>query len=332
MELIVADSAGMELRTMLFSGYDFEIGNTPERNTYQITVQRGEYESIPDKARLYIPGTEYGGLFRKLETNTAQDVIMPGGLTWRGMLYRKIIQPDAGQDYATDSGELNAIIKARVEGEFPGLFVGTDESTGVTVSSYKYDRYCTLASGLEKLLKSAGYRLQLAYDQTQRAVVASAVSIIDYSNEIEWSADMRVDYTMQIQTDGVNHLVCLGTGELKDRLVRHLYVDGDGNISQTQTFSGSDEVAEVYDNPGAEEADLVQGGTERLRDLMNDSKFEIRLDADDQIAIGDIVGGRDYLSGMVMTAPITGKILRWSAGVDTVEYKIEDGVTITLGG
>lgn len=325
--VIVADASGKELRTLLFSSYDFEVGRT--ENSFQVEIKRQEYKYIPKSGRIYIPGTEYGGLFRELDTSTKNDTIMPGGLTWRGMMQKKIIVPPSGQDYATDSGELNAIIKARVEAAFPGMFVGSDTSTGVSVT-YQYERYCTLEDGLTKLLKTAGYKLNIEYSQAEKAVVVSAVPIVDFSGNIEFSSDMQLHYLMHMQGDGVNHLICLGQGELKDRTVYHLYVDQNGNIGTTQYYFGADEVAEVYDYAGAELDDLIQSGKERLREIMNDNRFEITVNPSIEIAVGDIVGGRDYLSGMTMTAPITGKIIKWANGFRSVEYRIEDEITASL--
>lgn len=327
MDCLMADAAGNEIRRLKYNSYDFEVGTDPETNSFEVVCLRQEWESIPDKARIYIPGTEYGGLFRQLETSTSLDTISPGGLTWRGMMYKKIISPESGQDYAYATGELNSIIKAKVESEFPGLMVGTSESTGVSVTDYQFKRYCTLADGLKEMLESVGYRLKIAYDQTQKAVVVSAVPIVDYSARIDFSSDYRLDYNMGIKSDGVNHLVCLGQGELRDRTVIHLYVDEHGNISQTQTFFGSDEIAEVYDYAGAEQDDLIQGGTDRLKEIMNQNVFEIRVEGE-ELEIGDIVGGQDYLSGLRMSAPIAGKILRWQNGFDSVEYRLEDNVEI----
>lgn len=321
MNIIIADENGNEIRSLLFDTYDFEVGH--DENDFQIVIKREEYESIPKKARIYIPDTELGGLFRQLDTDTEQGVICPGGITWRGMMTKKIIKPPAGQDYATDSGELNSIIKAKVEAQFPNLFIGVSTSTGVTVS-WQYERYCTLESGLKKLLQSVGYRLDLRYSQADKAVVAQAVPIVDYSDDIEFSSDMRANYKMQQQGDGVNHLICLGKGELKNRTVRDLYIDQDGNVSTTQYYTGIDEIAEVYDSGGSEVKDLIQNGTERLKELANKDVFEIGVDPDIEVAIGDIVGGRDYLSGMTMKAPVWSKIIKYSAGETSIEYKLEE--------
>ncbi len=319
--IVVADPNGKELRNLVFDTYDFEVGHG--ENDFQIEIKRAEYDYLPNKARLYIPGTELGGLFRQLDTDTNMDIICPGGITWRGMLQKKIIRPAPGADYATDAGELNAIIKSRVEAEFPGLFIGVDDSTGETVN-WQYERYCTIEDGFKKMLQSVGYKLQLQYSQADKAVVAQAVPIIDYSSDIEFSSDMRVNYQMQRQGDGVNHLICLGKGELKDRVVRDLYIDADGNVSTTQYYFGVDEVCDVYDSGGSEEEDLVNNGTEKLIDLANKDVFNIKVDPTIEIEIGDIVGGRDYLSGMNMNAPIYSKIVKYSAGVVTIDYTLEE--------
>ena len=267
--LIVADASGKELRTLLFSSYDFEVGK--EENSFQIEIKRQEYEYIPKSGRIYIPDTEYGGLFREIDTTTKQDLIMPGGRTWRGMMQKKIIEPPAGADYATDTGELNAIVKARVESALPGLFKGSTESTGVSVTNYQYERYCTLEAGLSDMLKSKGYRLEIRYSQIDRAVHVSAVPIEDYSSNVEFSSDMQMDYIMHMQGNGVNHLICLGQGDLKNRTVYHFYVDKNGNIGTTQYYTGIDEVTEVYDYAGAELDDLIYYGREHLKEMMNEN-------------------------------------------------------------
>lgn len=324
-DIIVAAPDGTELRCMLFSEYDFEIGD--EENSFLVTIPRPEWESVANDSRIYIPGTEYGGLYKRLESDTKNNSVAVGGLTWRGMLQKKIISPPSGQDYATDSGELNAILGARVSAAFPGLFVGSSESTGITVS-FQYQRYVTMYDGLKALLKSVGYKMQIEYDQVLRKVVVSAVPIVDYSSEIEYSSDMSADYSMTIDRTGINHLVCLGSGELRNRIVVHLYVDGNGVISQTQTFFGENEIAEVYDYAGASRDDLIQSGVDQLKGELNLNEFRIELESEREVAVGDIVGSRDYITGYTVTAPITTKIVKFEDGFVNIEYKLSSDVEI----
>lgn len=326
--IVVADANGVDQRALQFSEYDFEIGD--DENTFLVTCLRSEWETIYEGSRIYIPNTEYGGIFKKLQTNTKNGTISCGGFTWRGMLQNKIICPPTGEDYATDMGELNSIIRSRVSSALPNLFDGSTESTGIEVT-YQYNRYVSLYEGLKAMLKSVGYKMRISYDMDTGKVIVDAVPIVDYSPEIEYSSDMNANYYMTKEGMGVNHLICLGQGELAERVVVDLYVDENGDISQTQTYFDEDEITQIYDYAGASRDDLIQSGTDQLKNIRNHNSFRIDLESTKEVEIGDIVGGRDYTSGMRMTAPITTKIVRWRNGFETTEYKLSDDVTIQLG-
>ena len=322
--VIVATPGGYELRELVLSSYDFEVGD--DDNSFEILIRRDEWEDIPDGGRIFIPGTEYGGIFGSLSTNTAQDSISPGGLTWRGLLQKKIIEPPEGLDYKIVSGELNTIIASLVTTLQP-LFVPNTFDTGVSVT-WQFNRYCTLYEGLKDMLESVEHRLELVYSEEENGVVIGAVPVYNY--DVEFSSNMRADYVVKTEQNMVNHLICLGAGQLSERLVRHLYTDEKGRISQTQTYFGQDEVAEVYDNSGAEEYDLVAGGRKRLKELRNKNTFSIAIDTDMDIAIGDIVGGRDYLSGIAIQAPVVGKVVKMSGGVQTIEYTLGEAGRVKI--
>ena len=324
-EIIVADINGAELRSMLFSSYDFEVGDN--ENSFEVVAQRDEWKNLPTNARLYIPGTEYGGLYKITEVDNAHNTVVAGGFTWRGMLQNRIICPPSGADYATDSGELNAILGTRVSAAYPNIFAGSSESTGVT-TSYQYNRYCTLYEGIKEMLRNAGYKMRMSYDQELCKVIIDAVPIVDYSSQIEYSSDMNADYNMILDYTGVNHLICLGSGELRNRTVVHLYVSKQGVISRTQTQFGEDEITDIYDYPGASEPDLIQSGTEQLKRGLNRNKFSIKLESAREVAVGDIVGSRDYITGLTMKAPITTKIVKWEYGFVNTEYKLSEEVTV----
>lgn len=325
-EIIVADANGAEIRNALFTEYDFETGDSKDSD-FLVTFLKDEWLYIPDGGRLFIPKTEYGGLYHKTDIVSKYGTVAAGGLTWHGHMHKKVIEPPAGEDYAIDEGELNAIIGSRVSAKFPHLMTGSSESTGVTVK-YQYSRYCTLYDGLKAMLKSVGYRLRLSYDQELAKVVVDAVPIVDYSNEIEFSSDMNADYKMTLDYTGVNHLICLGQGELSERIVRHLYVDRNGIISTTQTQFDEDEICEVYNYTGADEEELIKGGIEQLERNINRNKFSIDLDAEKEVAIGDIVGSRDYTTGYTVKAPITTKVVKYREGQEKVEYKLSEDVTV----
>lgn len=198
-----------------------------------------------------------------------------------------------------------------------------------TEVEFQFDRYCTLLDGLEKMLSSIGYRLDIRYIKTRwdAYVRIQPVAATDFSDETEFSQDGKLVFTAQNNQGGINHLICLGKGDLKDRIVKHLYVQKDGSIGNSPYYTGLDERTETYDYSSAEEPELTEKGTERLRELMNSKKFAVDIDDDieTEMQIGDIVGGRDYITGIVVKKPITKKILNIKDGTCKTEYKIEGG-------
>lgn len=276
---------------------------------------------------IYALGTEYGGIVGEVLTDTTLDYVEFKGLSWRGRLAKKVIEPPAGSDYRTVSGELHAVMKSLIEPEFNGLFVVSGDSTGVSVTSYKFDRYCTLLDGVTKMLKSVGYRLQLSFRREQGEpgyLYIEAVKITDYSSQIELSRDCKLNYMMDDKRDGVNHLVVTGKGELQDRNILHLYVQKDGSIGKTQYYTGLQEIAEVYENTSTETDELEETSRERLQELMNKKTFKMDIATlGIDVSIGDIVGGRDYLTGLYMAKPVKNIIYELMDDVESKTYKLE---------
>ncbi|HJA33727.1 MAG TPA: siphovirus ReqiPepy6 Gp37-like family protein [Candidatus Mediterraneibacter merdigallinarum] len=296
--------------------------------TFSVQIARSNwYEELTFSSLIYIMGTEYGGIIGEVLTDTTLDYVELKGLSWRGRLAKKIIQPPAGSDYKTVSGELHTVMKSLIEPEFNGLFVVSQEDTGVTVSNYQFERYCTLLDGLTKMLKSKGYRLQLSFRREQNEpgyLYIEAVPIVDYSNQIELSRDCQLNYTMDDKRDGVNHLIVTGKGEMQDRNVLHLYVQENGTIGSQQYYTGLQEIAEVYENTSTETDELQSKSEERLQELMNKKTFKMDVAAlGIDVNIGDIVGGRDYLTGMYMANPVENIVYELTGDIESKTYKLE---------
>ena len=187
MELIYTDPIGKELGYILNANVDMEIGEDEKSsiNDFEIEFKRSGWNgTVEFGSQVYVPDTEYGGIVREVTTSTKANSITVKGYTWRGMMTKKIIKPEEGQDYAIASGEINEIIKGKVEEAFPGFFYGVVEDTGIQLMNYQFDRYCTLHEGLRKMLQSVGYRLEIKYIQGDKYemgyVQVRAVPIVDY--------------------------------------------------------------------------------------------------------------------------------------------------------
>jgi hypothetical protein len=127
--------------------------------------------------------------------------------------------------------------------------------------------------------------------------------------------------TVEQYSQKVNHLVCLGKGDLAAREVIHLYVDQFGRIGSTQYYTGVDEYAETYDNSSTE--NLESDGIKKLKELLSTDKAEIDVAETESpmYDIGDIVGATELKTGVKVAETVTQKIVKIQNGVVSTEYK-----------
>lgn len=304
---------------------DLDVGNT---NDFEINIPVSEYdtERMGYDCKIFIPGTEYGGIIGDLESNTSTEKVTLRGRTWRGMLEYKVVEPPAGQDHLVLSGELNTLIRTLIGDRFGGLFSVPDIDTGITVKNWQVDRYATLYDALQKLVSNYDRRLQIQYVQPEGLeygyVTVQAVPIRDYSGQLEYSQEEGVHVTVRDCRNGVNHLVCVGQGENQDRIVLHLYAQKNGSIGKTQYYTGLDEISAVYDYSSAEADKLEEDGIKRLKELQNYKKCEMTID-DADLEIGDIVAGYDTVTNTQVIKPIIQKILKMQEGNITIDYSVK---------
>ena len=111
---------------------------------------------------------------------------------------------------------------------------------------------------------------------------------------------------------------------IENRLVIHLYVGQNGEIGQEQYFKGTDEIVEIYDSSGSERDDLLKNGIKKLEESKNKTEYDMTMEKiEGNMDVGDVVGGRDYLTGANMKKPIGRKIWTISEGKEKIEYKLE---------
>ncbi len=291
-----------------------------DENDFELEVP-AEGVTLEAGALLYIEGTEYGGMVDGMRYTSADGVKRYTGRTWHGILNSKVIQPDAGADYYTVSGDANAVLAVVLQRlSLSALFVAADGSSGLSVS-YQFNRYCGGYDGLRAMLDSVGGKLRMEVLGTGR-VRLSAVPVTRYVKENEWDSDrMTIDATQLWHP--VNHLICLGKGDLRQRQVVHLYADAQGNLSTNQTSTGLAERVAVYDYANAESLEsLTANGMSKLAEYQAGDSCKASLaDSETVYDIGDVVGVCDAVTGLSVETTITKKIVTISGGVVTVSYK-----------
>lgn len=319
MDLVYMDKNKIELGILLNYSFDMDIGVD---NDFEIVVGKFNHKLRHDYM-FYIEDTEYGGIIDTIKSDTRASRIYYSGRTWRGILDSKIVSPLAGDNYYMVSGDANVIIGDMLE--YVGLnhlFKADESLSGINISSYSFNRYVSLLSGLNAMLRTKNARLKIRY--IDGYVEVSAEEIEDKSDLIEFSSDTKIQFIAEDKKNQVNHLICLGQGELADRQVIHLYVDKDGNIGDTQYYTGIDEVVAVYDYSSAESLEeLEKGGIERLREIMNSQSIDANVE-NIELELGDIISGKEDVTGISIDRPITQKIVRIKNNIVKIEYKVGD--------
>lgn len=315
-DLIATDARHRDMLAIRDCTLDLAFGE--DENDFELAVHDSDVR-LEAGAFVYVDGTEYGGIIDSTGSSLEDGVptVAYEGRTWHGLLASRIIQPPSGQDYRTVSGDATDCIQQVIDhiGLSDVMTTSPARASGLTVSSYRFDRYTDAYAGLKKMLESCGGKLHMAYDSGMLRL--SALPVATYGGV---DSDL-IDYSYDRDWHPVNHLICLGTGEGRDRTVVHLYADGDGTVSQTQSITGLDEVQAVYDYSNADRDELLEKGREKLEALQAQGGVDVRIHDGLDLDIGDLVASHDRLSGIDVTAQVTKKIVKLAHGVLTVSYE-----------
>lgn len=292
----------------------------------------------------YIEGTEYGGVVDAIQIRSASKEVVYSGRTWHGILGSKIILPLQGGENATKgvtikktdssgtslegryliiSGDVHDCLRFIVSRiGLGGTFTVPGAASGVTINQHQFKRFTDAYSGIARMLYSVGMKLKVQY--TRGMVNLSAVAIYDYSEDEQFDSDL-VSFDLKKSYRTVNHLVCLGAGELENRLVIHLYADAQGNISRTQTQFGDDEYADIFEYSSVEsEEELLAEGIDHLKALWEPDKLSVDFDESmDYYDVGDVVGAVDNITGTRITSTISKKVVTISNGKIIIDLQTD---------
>lgn len=324
MDLIYMNDKKEDIGVLMDYRLDLAYGS--DENNFEITVNTNNHVCSPGNI-VYIEGTEYGGIIGRIRVQTEINELVYAGKTWHGILESKIIEPPAGEDYFIANGEANSLLGEIIEKiGLSALFKSDPADSGIEVKNYKINRYIDGYYGIQKMLASAGAKLKIRFEVGKTGidnyVVLSAEKKRDYSNDDEFDSS-QLKFELEKNYRPVNHVICLGRGELKDRQVIHLYADSSGVISDIQTQFGIDEITVTYDNSNAESMEeLRKGGEDMMKEAWNTDALQIDLDSENEYDIGDVVGAVENTTGIRIAKEIAKKIVTVDKGQTNIEYKV----------
>lgn len=319
-DLICADENGVPFHAASDCVFDCAWGSG--ENDFELTLYDGTV--LPDRGLVYVDGTEVGGIVdhMKDELSDGVSVVTYSGRSWHGMLAGKVLQPDSGQDYLKVSGPVNQVLSnllARIG--LSDVFKVRADSTK-TIPTFQFDRYCTAYDGIRRML--AANDLKLMFQEVDGTVWMYAQPIVGYNDTVD--SDL-VDFSITKDYRRTNHMIGLGKGDLRNRLVVHYYADGSGKVSSTRTFGGRDEIAAVYDYSSAEKDELDKQTKKQLQDLQGAGAVDVTVHDGLSLDVGDRVAGCDHVTGLTVTAVVLKKIVKLSGGLLSVSYEVGDAAS-----
>lgn len=267
MDLIYTDKNRKDIGVL--SDYELDEAFGKSENNFSLKISLSEHCMEPGCV-IYAENTEYGGIIDTLNPNTKDSTLTYKGRTWHGILNSKVLEPNAGEDYLILSGEANSVLKEIITRlKLNDVFSVSEEDSGIEIIHYQCSRYSCAYDEIRKMLYE--FMGKLTINCRMQTVLLSVSPLYDYSADEEWDAN-QLDFTIEKNYHPVNHLICLGSGDLKDRHVIHLFTDENGGIQpysfydnpyqdadyildkRNQILKEQEEVVEVYDYGNAQDA------------------------------------------------------------------------------
>ena len=98
----------------------------------------------------------------------------------------------------------------------------------------------------------------------------------------------------------------------------------DGSFRSEKYYTGKEERVKVYENTSTETDELQSQAEKELKNLANKKIFKMDVEKlGINVGIGDIVGGRDYLTGLYAAKPIENITYSIINDVESKVYKLE---------
>lgn len=319
MVLVVNDPTVGDIREI--EEFELDVAFGSDENALQLEARADE---APEEGQfVFIDGTEYGGVIDQASYEAGREAsgsILCKGRTWHGILAGKRLLPDSGSGYLSVSGKADDALASLIERMgLSGLFSAASDDTSV---SYTFDRFVDGYSGLKAMAKANGRKVVMR--RKGGKVEISLPPVVDYANKVD--SDL-LDFTLTAVHRCINHLVCVGTGELENRAVVHFYADTAGNVSHTQSLFGVDEICALYDYSNADEAKLEEEGGKKLREYQTRGSVEVDAHDDIDVDVDDIISARDNAHGKTVSATVVKKIVQVSHGVATYKYEVGSETT-----
>lgn len=241
MDLIYADVINNTIVDKgIIANYTLDLSFGENENDFVLKCPESVTRLYPDMV-VYIDGTEYGGVIDSVAIDTETRMFTYSGRTWHGILENKTVYPYKNSDHMVLTGEANYVIGILLERlslvpssrnelyvQPQGAFLtASPEDSGIYIDGY------VVSNGTG--VYESGYSLlrNMLYQYKAKPIiingVVKAVNYNDYTIGNAWLYDSQ-QFRAQRNYNSVNHIHCLGAGELSKRYTIDLYLNESGQV------------------------------------------------------------------------------------------------------
>lgn len=327
--VIYTDAERREQGFLQFDRADFDL---TDKKDFEIVIGFDEKAQTVELGSIITEEHgDCGGIIGEKKVSTGNRTITYRGYTWLGILEKRIVEPRSGDDYYIINGEISVEVNSLLDYTgFEELFVFDDLSDRTVKPSLDFvkiqlPRYCTVLEALKKIAETTGTYLKLRYKRNDDGKATVGIGF-DYSYFYDRRFKVIANFTTMDKTNGVNHLICLGKGELKDRAVAHFYIGRKGNVTEKQELFGLDEVAEIYEDTSSDLEELTKRGLEKIVELAKKTKAIVDIDDNGELTSimqEPVVGDTIENSTDGTRIDITNRIVSYDNDNRKIQYKSE---------
>ena len=328
LEFIYTDSNRTELGQLSECDLDIEIGKYKvASNDFELKMNQKNWNRAFDKGSFfYDEDSEFGGLVKAKGIDTATNDITFKGPTFRGLLEKEYIQPPNGQAYLVLKSGAGDAIRLLIDKRFGDLFVVDKEDEPINVNYQVRDM--NLLDAIERMLLKADKPSRIDIKYKKGHVHLKAVPIRDLSDEVFLDNSYHVAMKVEEPTESFNHILCLGTGELTERIRVNLYRQKDGSWTEANTnLSFNKQTYKYEDTNEADVSELKKKAIEKVNEANGSNTVSVTFDSD-TAELFDIVAAKEEITGVEFKEHVAKKILKakmngFDANVE-LEHKVGD--------
>ena len=224
MELNYTDKDFLDIGIIDCVGLDYDCAGNKD---FELTVETGG-SGMEKRSMWYAIGTEYMGIVESVASDSEEDTVTYSGTNTRGLLAKKILEGERELIvYAGNAGDIISEMLKQTDSE--DLFVC--DPTELDIPECQIVSYTNVYDAIVQLLKSVN-AVPIFVVQNDRKVHICADLRDDYSDEIQYQGNNT--YSFKITDDGLgyNHMICKATEDSGDRYLIHLFTDENGGVQQ----------------------------------------------------------------------------------------------------